>query len=265
MSQNILYERRGHVRLITINRATKMNSMDFAASDEITERFREFDADDDARVAVVTGSGEKAFCAGADLKTYTMNFARSAPHEFRQKFTEGPGFGGITRNLKIDKPIIAAVNGYAVGGGLELALACDIRFCAPHAMFGDQDVNWGFHACDGGLIRLPQIVGMGNAMEMILGGELIDADHAYRIGLVNRIYSTETLLDETLGYAEMLSTRAPLAQRFAKDVMLTAADMPFEEALLLESRPFRDLGDTEDLQEGTTAFREKRHAIFKGR
>ena len=265
MSQNILYERRGHVRLITINRATKMNSMDFAASDEITERFREFDGDDDARVAVVTGSGEKAFCAGADLKTYTMNFARAAPHEFRQKFTEGPGFGGITRNLKIDKPIIAAVNGYAVGGGLELALACDIRFCAPHAMFGDQDVNWGFHACDGGLIRLPQIVGMGNAMEMILGGELIDADHAYRIGLVNRIYSTETLLDETLAYAEMLSTRAPLAQRFAKDVMLTAADLPFEEALLLESRSFRDLGDTEDLQEGTTAFREKRQAIFKGR
>ena len=132
-------------------------------------------------------------------------------------------------------------------------------------MFGDQDVNWGFHACDGGLIRLPQIVGMGNAMEMILGGELIDADHAYRIGLVNRIYSTETLLDETLAYAEMLSTRAPLAQRFAKDVMLTAADMPFEEALLLESRSFRDLGDTEDLQEGTTAFREKRQAIFKGR
>ncbi|MEC9151638.1 MAG: enoyl-CoA hydratase-related protein, partial [Pseudomonadota bacterium] len=163
------------------------------------------------------------------------------------------------------KPIIAAVNGYAVGGGLELALACDIRFCAPHAMFGDQDVNWGFHACDGGLIRLPQIVGMGNAMEMILGGELIDAEHAQRIGLVNRIYSADILLDETLSYADMLATRAPLAQRFAKNVMMKAADVPFEEALLLESRSFRDLGDTEDLQEGTSAFREKRPAAFKGR
>ena len=265
LGQDVLYERRGHVRLITIDRVAKMNSMDFAASNEITERFREFDADEDARVAVVTGAGDKAFCAGADLKTYTMNFACSAPHEFRQKFTEGPGFGGITRNLQIDKPIIAAVNGYAVGGGLELALACDIRFCAPHAMFGDQDVNWGFHACDGGLIRLPQIVGMGNAMEMILGGELIDAEHAQRIGLVNRIYSADILLDETLSYADMLATRAPLAQRFAKNVMMKAADVPFEEALLLESRSFRDLGDTEDLQEGTSAFREKRPAAFKGR
>ena len=101
MGQDVLYERRGHVRLITIDRVAKMNSMDFAASNEITERFREFDADEDARVAVVTGAGDKAFCAGADLKTYTMNFACSAPHEFRQKFTEGPGFGGITRNLQI--------------------------------------------------------------------------------------------------------------------------------------------------------------------
>jgi enoyl-CoA hydratase/carnithine racemase len=265
VGQDIQYERHGHVRLITIDRADKMNSMDFAASDEITARFREFDADREARVAVVTGAGDRAFCAGADLKTYTMNFARSAPHDFRQRFTDGPGFAGITRNLQIDKPIVAAVNGYAVGGGLELALACDIRFCAPHAMFGDQDVNWGFHACDGGLIRLPRIVGMGNAMEMILGGELIDAGHAHRIGLVNRIYPRETLLSETLAYAEKLATRAPLAQRFAKNVMMKAADMPMGEALLLESRSFRDLGDTEDLQEGTAAFREKRQAVFKGR
>jgi len=265
LEQHIRYERHGHVRLITIDRADKMNSMDFAASEEITARFQEFDADEDARIAVVTGAGEKAFCAGADLKTYTMNFARAAPHEFRQKFTEGPGFAGITRNLQIDKPIVAAVNGHAVGGGLELALACDIRFCASDAMFGDQDVNWGFHACDGGLIRLPQIVGMGNAMEMILGGELIDAEHAFRIGLVNRIYPAADLLSETLAYAEKLSTRGPLAQRFAKNVMMKAADLPFEDALLLESRSFRDLGDTEDLQEGTAAFREKRQAVFKGR
>lgn len=265
MSGGILYEKQGHVRLITIDRADKMNSMDFAASEAITERFRDFDADPDARVAVVTGAGEKAFCAGADLKTYTMNFATTAPHEFRQRFTDGPGFGGITRNLRIDKPIIAAVNGFAVGGGLELALACDIRFSAPHAMYGDQDVNWGFHACDGGLIRLPQIVGLGNAMEMILGGELIDAEHALRIGLVNRIHQREELLAETMAYAEKLATRGPLAQQFAKNVVMKALDLPMEEALRLESRSFRDLGNTEDLQEGTTAFREKRQARFQGR
>ena len=265
MAEDIRYEAHGAVRLITIDRAGVMNSLDFDANDRLTELWREFAADDGARVAVITGAGEKAFCAGADLKTYTIDYATRPAAEFRTKYTDGPGFGGITRNLQIDKPIVAAVNGYAVGGGLELALACDIRFCAPHARFGDQDVNWGFHACDGGLIRLPQIVGMGNAMEMILGGELIDAYHAYRIGLVNRIYPAENLLDETLSYAEMLATRAPLAQRFAKNVMMKAADMPFEEALLLESRSFRDLGDTEDLQEGTTAFREKRPAVFKGR
>lgn len=262
---DIRYEKQGRVRLITIDRAAKMNSLDFAANDRLVEAWREFDGDEDAQVAVVTGAGDQAFCAGADLKTYTMDFARRPAPEFRRRFTNGPGFGGITRNLDIFKPIIAAVNGFAISGGFELALACDIRFCAPNAEFALQDAKWGFHACDGGLIRLPQIVGMGHAMEIVLSGERVDADHAFRIGLVNRIVPQAKLLETTLAYAQMLAARSPLSQRFAKEVIKRSVGMHMDEALRLESRSFHDVGLTEDLAEGTTAFRERREAQFKGR
>ena len=265
MSRDILYETHGGVRLITINRAAKMNSLDFAANDELVSIWHAFNADPDARVALLTGAGDKAFCAGADLKTYTMDFAGRALPEFRDRFTNGPGLGGITRNLKVFKPIVAAVNGFAISGGLEIALACDIRFCSPSAQFGLQDVRWGFHACDGGLVRLKEIVGLGNAMEIILSGERINAAHAYRIGLVNRIIEQPQLLETTMDYAQMLASRAPLPQRFAKEVMYRVHGMDMDEALALESASFRDLGDSEDLAEGTTAFREKRDAVFKGR
>ena len=261
---DIRYEKHGRVRLITIDRADKMNSLDFAANDRLVQAWREFDADDDAYVAVVTGSGPKAFCAGADLKTYTMDFARRPAPEFRSRFTNGPGFGGITRNLDIFKPILAAVNGFAISGGFELALACDLRFCSPNAEFALQDAKWGFHACDGGLIRLPQIVGMGHAMEIILSGERVDADHAYRIGLVNRIVPQASLLEVSMQYAHMLASRSPLSHRFAKEVVKRTVGMHMDEALRLESRSFHDVGLTDDLAEGTTAFRERRDAHFKG-
>jgi enoyl-CoA hydratase/carnithine racemase len=262
---DIRYEAHGPVRLITIDRPAKMNSLDFEANDRLVEIWRRFDADDEARVAVITGAGDKAFCAGADLKTYTMDFARRPAPEFRARFTNGPGFGGITRNLDIFKPIVAAVNGFAISGGFELALACDIRFCSPNAEFALQDAKWGFHACDGGLIRLPQIVGMGHAMEIILSGERVDAEHAYRIGLVNRIVPQAQLLERTMAYAQMLASRSPLSQRFAKEVIKRAVGQSMDEALRLESRSFHDVGLTEDLAEGTTAFRERRDANFRGR
>jgi enoyl-CoA hydratase/carnithine racemase len=262
---DILYEQHGPVTLITINRADRMNSLDFEANDELVDAWRRFDDDDGARVAVITGAGDKAFCAGADLKTYTIDFANRPAPEFRQRYTDGPGFGGITRNLEIGKPIVAAINGFSISGGFELALACDVRFCSPNAEFALQDVKWGFHACDGGLIRLPQVVGLGHAMEIILSGERIGAEHAMRIGLVTRIYPAGELLTKSLEYASMLATRAPLAQRFAKDVIRRSRGMPFDEALRLESRSFYDLGGTQDIREGTTAFRERRAAKFSGR
>jgi enoyl-CoA hydratase/carnithine racemase len=262
---DIRYEHHGRVRLITIDRPAKMNSLDFEANDRLIEAWHTFDADDGAQVAVITGAGSQAFCAGADLKTYTMAFARRPAPEFRSRFTNGPGFAGITRNLHIDKPIIAAVNGYAISGGFELALACDLRFCSPNAEFALQDVKWGFHACDGGLIRLPQIVGMGHAMEIILSGERILADHAYRIGLVNRVVPQAELLNHSLQYADMLASRAPLPQRFAKEVIRRSMGQTLDEGLRMESASFHDIGQTEDLEEGTTAFRERRSARFVGR
>jgi len=261
---DINYEHHGAVRLITINRAAKMNSLDFAANDELVAVWREFENDDQARVAVITGAGDKAFCAGADLTNYTLNFAQAPAPEFRRKFTNGPGFGGITRNLDIDKPILAAINGFAISGGFELSLACDIRFCSPNAEFALQDAKWGFHACDGGLIRLPQIVGMGHAMEIILSGERVDAEHALRIGLVNRIYPQHELLAKTLAYAQMLASRSPLSQRFAKEVVRRSVGMHMDEALKWESRSFRDVAFTDDLKEGVASFKERRPADFKG-
>lgn len=261
---DIRYERHGHVRLITIDRPQVMNSLDFTANDELVACWREFDGDDDARVAVITGAGRDAFCAGADLKTYTMNFASTAAPEFVRRYTNGPGFGGITRTLEVFKPVLAAINGYAMSGGLELALACDIRFCSPNAQFALQDVKWGFHACDGGLVRLPWIIGLGHAMEMFLSGDRFDAEWALRTGLVNRVIEADRLLEESLAYAAQLATRAPLAQRLGKEALLRALGRPLEDGLRLESRSFHDLGQTDDLAEGTAAFREKRDARFTG-
>lgn len=262
---DIKYEKFDRVRLITIDRPSKMNSLDFDANDLLVDAWREFDADDDAYVAVITGAGDKAFCAGADLKTYTMDFAGRPAPEFRRKFTNGPGIGGITRNMDIFKPTIAAVNGFAISGGFEISLACDLRFCSDNAEFALQDSKWGFHACDGGLIRLPQIIGLGHAMEIILSGDRVDADHAFRIGLVNRVLSQDKLMAHSMDYAQMLARRSPLSHRFAKEVVKRSVGMHMDEALRLESSSFHDVGLTEDLAEGTTAFRERRDAQFKGK
>jgi enoyl-CoA hydratase/carnithine racemase len=265
MSEHILVQSHGAVRLITIDRAAKMNSLDFAAHDALVEAFKAFDADDSERVAVITGAGDKAFCAGADLKSYTVAFGTTPAPEFRRKYINGYGLGGITRGLEIDKPIVAAINGYAISGGLEIALACDLRFCSANAEFALQDSRWGFHACDGGLVRLPMIVGLGNAMEMILSGERIGAEHAHRIGLVNRVWPQQELVAKTLEYADMLAQRAPLAHRFAKETMRRHVGMTLAEQLKTEVRSFRDLGGSEDLKEGTAAFAQRRDANFKGR
>ena len=192
--EHLIIEVKDGVALLTINRPEVYNATNFKLHNELSLVWLDLGKDDDVRVAVITGAGENAFCAGADLKTYTIDYATRPATEFRQRYTDGPGFGGITRGLDIDKPIVAAINGYAISGGLELAEACDIRFCSPNAEFAHQDVNWGFHPCDGGCVRLPQIVGLGNAMEMILSGERIDAAHAKRIGLANRIYPLTDLV-----------------------------------------------------------------------
>lgn len=259
---SIQCERQGPVTVITLNRPAAMNALNYEANQALIQCFKDFDADDTARVAVVTGAGDKAFCSGADMKTFTMAYATKPAPEFRQMFIDGYGFGGITRGLKINKPIIAAINGYAVGGGFELSLAMDVRFCTPESRFGIQDVAWGMHPCDGGSIRLPKLVGLGNAMEIILSGELFDAQHAHRIGLVNRIIPKDQILSEAIRYAHMLASRGKFAQRFVKDVEYRAIGLTLEEGIRVELRSFSDLSQTDDFAEGVTAFKEKRAPRF---
>lgn len=261
----ITTEMRDHVAIITIDRPEAMNALDYDLNQELIGTFKAFEADPHAYVAVLTGAGDKAFCAGADLKSYTLQYVTRSAAEFRMDYTEGPGFGGITRNFKGSKPVIAAINGYCISGGLELALATDIRFCSSDAIFALQDVNWGFHCADGGSIRLPLVVGQGNAMEMLLSGDKFDADHAHRIGLVNRVYPRNELLERTVEFAHKLASRAPLAQRFAKDVMHRAIGLSLDEALRTETRSFYDLAHTSDLHEGIASFADKRPAVFEGK
>lgn len=261
----VIVDRQDAIWVITINRPERMNALDWDANNGLIEAFAQFEADDEARVAILTGAGDKAFCAGADLFDFSLQTATLPAPEFRMTYIDGPGFGGITRNYYGTKPIIGALNGYAISGGLELALATDIRFCSETAKFGFQDVCWGFHCSDGGSIRLPHIVGHGNAMEILLSGDLIDAEHALRIGLVNAIHPEGELLGRSLEYARRLATRAPLAQRFAKDYVTRSIGMYMDEALRMETRSFYDLAHTEDMREGVSAFKERRQPAFKGR
>lgn len=259
---NFNLQKNGGVLIITINREDKMNSLSFDAHYELVDIWKEFNTDENARVAVITGAGDKAFCAGADLKTYTMDFATRRPDAFRDEFVNGYGLGGITRGLLIDKPVIAAINGYAVSGGLEIALACDFRFSSSNAKFGLQDVKWGFHACDGALVRLPSIIGLGNTMELVLTGELIDADRALKINLVNKVFDRNLLMTEVMKVAETIASNGGTAIRYAKQFMRDNHAQPIQHALKSEVRSFYDLGQTEDLAEGTQAFREKRAPKF---
>ena len=190
---DISYELRGHTAYITIRRPQAMNALGPEQQAEIIGVWETFRDDPEAWVAIITGEGGRAFCAGADLKTYTPVLGERDIYDLRQD-ADRPGFGGITRGLNIWKPIIAAVNGYALAGGLELALACDIRVASENAVFGCSEVRRGFHHCDGGTVRLPLIVGLGNALRMQLTGEHIGAEEALRIGLVSEVVPPEQLM-----------------------------------------------------------------------
>ena len=261
---DIRYERRGHVAFITICRPRAMNALGPEQQAEMVEVWGRFRDDAEAWVAIITGEGDRAFCAGADLKTYTPVLAQRDIYDLRQD-ADRPGFGGITRGLNIWKPIIAAVNGYALAGGLELALACDIRVASENAMFGCSEVRRGFHHCDGGTVRLPLIVGLGNALKMQLTGEQIDAQEALRIGLVSEVTPQADLMPAAERYAEAIAANGPLGVRSAKESMIRSLGRALEDALRFENVLFSTLTRTEDFAEGPQAFAEKRPPVWKGR
>jgi len=258
----VLYEQRDRVVTITINRPEAMNAIDPETQEALVQAWTRFRDDDSAWVAILTGAGDRAFSAGADLKKLIPStFARGGGVLGHQ----APGLGGITRGLEIWKPMIAAINGYCLAGGLEQALACDLRLAAPHATFGLTEVRWAIMPGAGGTQRLPRAVPLGRAMEMILTGEPITAEEALRIGLINRIVPLPELMPAARALAEKLCERGPLALRAAKEAVIRGLSLPLADGLRLEAFLSASLRGTEDAAEGPRAFAEKRKPRFQGR
>ena len=183
----VLFEKKERIAIITINRPDAMNSLDGETLEQLNKAWIDFRDDPDLWVAIVTGAGDKAFCAGGDLKNLNRYYRSMTPIQRREKAEKEPGVGGITRNLDIWKPIVAAINGHCLAGGLEIALACDIRIAAENATFGLTEVSWGIIPGAGGTQRLPRLTSLSKSLEMILTADRIDAREAMRIGLVSRV------------------------------------------------------------------------------
>jgi enoyl-CoA hydratase/carnithine racemase len=254
---NILYEKKGHVVYMTINRPDAMNAFDFVTIREFSEANIKFRDDDDAWVAILTGAGDKAFSAGFDLKELIPG----------QERLPSPGSGPplIQRGLNVWKPFIAAINGFAMGGGLELALACDIRVAAKGVKLSVPEVRWNLIPGWGGTQRLPRMIPRALAAEMLLTGASVDADEAYRIGLVNKVVPPAELMTTAEAYAERIAQNGPLAVRAAKEAMIRGTSMTLDKGMKLELKLVDGLLGTEDAKEGPKAFAEKRKPVFKGK
>ena len=259
MYKTLAFEKKDNIGILTINRPEKLN----AISDELTKELKKFledlENDEGIRVLIITGAGDKAFVAGADIGELVDRDARMG----RRVSRERQEVFSLIENLHI--PVIAAVNGYALGGGLELALACSIRIASQKAQFGAPEVKLGIIPGDGGTQRLPRLVGIGRAMEMILTGDFIDAEEAYRIGLVNKVYPPDQLQEKAMELALRIASRPPLAVRFAKDAVNKSQEGGTTSGYTLESYLHALSCATEDKKEGVSAFLEKRKGQFKGK
>lgn len=254
---NILFEVRNKIAFVIINRPDKLNALNDATLEELKLCFDSIKKDEAINVVVITGHGEKAFVAGADIAELNKLDVVSA-----KTFSEK---GQQIFNLieKLGKPVIAAVNGYALGGGCELALACHIRLASDHAKFGQPEVNLGVIPGYGGTQRLTRLINSGRAAELILTGDLIDAHEAYRIGLVSKVFPSEELIGKATELAEKISSRGQISVRMALRSIVSCDDLPDSEGQNLESSLFSICCGTEDFKEGTLAFLEKRKPNFK--
>jgi E-phenylitaconyl-CoA hydratase len=253
------------ILIVTLDRPAARNALDGAMRQALVEAWIAFREDPALRVAIITGAGETSFCAGADLKEVGSYYRSMTPIERRERGEREPGLGGITRNLDTGKPVIAAINGHCLAGGLELALACDLRIAAEHATFGLPEVRWGLMPGAGGTQRLPRAIALGIASEMILTGEPIDARRALAIGLVSRIVPREALQPEALALARRIAANAPLAVQAARSALNRGLHLSLDEGLRIEQHYAEPLRQTEDVQEGLRAFAEKREPQYKGR
>lgn len=258
---SIGYDVDGAVAVLTINRPEAMNCLDPEHNDALAEAYRRFLADDELRCGVLTGAGGKAFSAGADLKKLIPKVREAVLADNAEPWV----LGGMTWDPELGKPMVAAVNGHALAGGLELALACDVRVCSPNATFGLAETRWAIIPGAGGTQRLPRAVPVGVAVEMILTGDPIDAETALRHGLVNRIVAAEDLLTEAVRVATVIASRGPVAVRAAKRAIYSGLDRGLEAGLAEEQRLLGECMRTEDAAEGPRAFAEKREPVYRGR
>jgi enoyl-CoA hydratase len=256
---NLLSERDGAIATVTVNRPKVLNALNSQTIDELRRVFLDLKADDAVRVAILTGAGEKSFVAGADIN----ELAVQTPASGREHALRGQHVFDVIESL--GKPVIAAINGYALGGGCELAMACTLRIAADTAKLGQPEAALGLIPGYAGTQRLPRLVGKGKAMEMMLTGVPISAEDALRAGLVNRVVPAAELMTEARKLAGELSRGAPIAMRYIIDALNRGAEMPFAEACRYEAALFGLVASTDDMREGTSAFLEKRKANFKGK
>jgi enoyl-CoA hydratase/carnithine racemase len=257
MADEVLRERRGHVEILTINRPEARNAINGAVSLGMSAALDELAKDADCAVVVLTGSGDKAFSAGMDLKAFSSGEGASI-------MRASGGFGGITER-DFPKPIIAAVNGSALAGGLEIMLSCDLVVAANHAMFGIPEAKRGLIAGAGGLIRLPKRLPMAIALELAMTGDPIEAARAAQLGLVNKVVPGDEVLNVAIELADRIAANAPLAVRYSKSVMRQAAEVSEEEGWKINTHAVGVVFSSADAQEGPLAFAEKRAPNWQGK
>ena len=257
--ETLLVERDGAVAIVTINRPKVLNALNTQTIDELERLMRDLRADEGVRSIVLTGAGEKSFVAGADIN----ELAVLSPAEGQRHGRRGQAVFDLIEHL--GKPVIAAINGFALGGGCELAMACTMRIAAEHARFGQPEINLGIIPGYAGSQRLPRLVGKGRALEILLTGDMVPASRAYEIGLVNKVVPAAALLTEARQLAAALAAKAPLATRYILEAVNHGMEMPLADAQFLEGTLFGLVASTEDMKEGTKAFLEKRQAAWRGR
>ena len=257
--KNVLLEKEGNIAIVTMNRPKALNALNSETLKELNNVIEALEKDNEIYAVVLTGAGEKAFIAGADI---------SEMKDLNEE--QGKEFGllgnKVFRRLEnLDKPVIAAINGFALGGGCELAMACDIRIASAKAKFGQPEAGLGITPGFGGTQRLPRIVGLGKAKELIYTCDIIKADEALRIGLVNRVVEVEALLDEAKAMAKKIAVNAPIAVKLCKDAINRGMQVNIDEAIVIEASDFGKCFLTEDQKEGMTAFIERREKNFQNK